>query len=51
VDVKLTVSTISAMVLGLIMAHIIGDETAASKWDELPDFLADLLMDGLTSEQ
>jgi hypothetical protein len=33
----------------LILEHIMGDKTLEAKWDELPDFLTDLILDGLVS--
>lgn len=51
VDISLTMRAISGMVLGLIMEHIIGDRTLEEKWDELPDFLTALILDGLESDQ
>jgi hypothetical protein len=32
------------------MACILGDETLATQWDSLPDFLADLILDGIRNE-
>jgi len=51
VDISLTMRAISGMVLGLIMEHIMGDKTLEEKWDELPDFLTALILDGLESDQ
>jgi hypothetical protein len=39
------------MVLGLIVEHIMGDQTLESRWDELPDFLTDMILDGLGSDK
>jgi AcrR family transcriptional regulator len=46
-DISLAMRAISGMVLGLIMEDIIGDKTLESKWDELPDFLTNMILDGL----
>ncbi len=46
-DADLTIRAISATVMGLMMQYIMGDPTVRSRWDELPDFLADLIVDGL----
>ena len=35
------------MVLGLILERIMGDEMLESRWNELPDLLVDLILDGL----
>jgi len=50
-DISLTIRTISGMVFGLILQHIMGDKTLEAKWDELPDFLADLILEGLGSNK
>lgn len=46
-DAELAIRAISGMVMGLMMQHIMGDPTIRSRWDKLPDFLADLIVDGL----
>lgn len=46
-DIPLTVRTISGLIMGLIMQNILGDETLQSNWKTLPDFLTDLLIQGL----
>ncbi len=50
-NISLTMRAISGVVLGLIIQHIMGDPILASQWDELPDFLTDLLLDGLGSDK
>ena len=47
INISLAMRAISGMVLGLIMEHIIGDQTLETKWDELPDFLTNMILDGL----
>ncbi len=39
------------MVLGLILEHIMGDKILEAGWDELPDFLTALILDGLRSDK
>ena len=51
IDISLTMRAISGMVLGLILEHILGDKTLEAKWDELPDFLTDMILDGLMVRQ
>lgn len=48
---SLIVHTISAMVAGLIVQNIMGDTTLAAQWEQLPDLLTDLIMNGLNSAQ
>ena len=50
-DISLTMRAISGMVLGLILEFILGDKTLETKWDELPDFLTDLILDGLRRDR
>ena len=51
IDISMTMRAISGMVLGLILEHIMGDKTLEAKWDELPDFLTDMILDGLGSDK
>ena len=51
IDISMTMHAISGMVLGLILEHIMGDKTLEAKWDELTDFLTDLILDGLGSDK
>jgi AcrR family transcriptional regulator len=51
IDISITMRAISGMVLGLILEHIMGDKTLEAKWDELPDVLTDMILDGLGSEK
>ena len=44
---NLAVRTLSALMLGLMVQRILGDELLAADWDSLPDALADMLMSGL----
>ena len=41
---------IAGMVLGLILEYIMGDKTLEAHWDELPDVLTNMLLDGLWSD-
>lgn len=47
VDLGLTMRALSGMMLGLILENVMGDEQVAARWDDLPDFLTDLIMEGL----
>ncbi len=51
VDISLTMRAITGMVLGLIVERIMGDSTLESKWDELPNFLTDIILDGVGSDE
>ena len=47
VDVPLTVRLIQSMFVGLIIWRILGDEVIQSRWDDVPEALATLVLDGL----
>ena len=51
IDISLTMRAISGMVLGLIVEYIMGDQILESKWDELPDFLTNMIFDGLGGDK
>src|SRR5436309_1359279 len=38
-------------ILDLILENIMGDKTLEAKWDELPDFLTAMILDGLGSDK
>jgi TetR/AcrR family fatty acid metabolism transcriptional regulator len=46
-NISLTVRTISGMILGLILEYTMGDKTLESQWDELPDVITDMILEGL----
>jgi AcrR family transcriptional regulator len=50
-DVQIAVRVIAGLMQGLMMSHIMGDPVLAEKWDDLPDILADVLLDGLLGEE
>ena len=51
VDISLTMRAISGMVLGLIVEYLMGDQVLEAKWDELPDLLTHLILDGLEANR
>lgn len=50
VDVPLTVRSLAGNVLGLLILQILGDEQIRSRWEELPDVLAEIVFRGLGTE-
>ncbi|HEY5005234.1 MAG TPA: TetR/AcrR family transcriptional regulator [Ktedonobacteraceae bacterium] len=44
---QLTIRAISGMILGLILEYAMGDSILTEQWEDLPDFLADLILKGL----
>ena len=46
-DISLTMRAVSGMIVGLMLQYILGDKTLEAKWDALPDFLTDMILDGL----
>lgn len=49
-DIRLTLRAISGVMLGLMLQYVMGDTTLQTKWDELPEFLADLFLDGIGAD-
>ncbi|GLV53860.1 hypothetical protein KDH_07110 [Dictyobacter sp. S3.2.2.5] len=47
INLKLAMRAIPAIVLGLIIEHIIGDKVIEAEWDALPEFLTDMILDGI----
>lgn len=47
IDAALLTRALSAMVLGLMVEHIVGDPVLQARWDELPDLLTGLIASGL----
>lgn len=50
-NTRLAMRAISGMVLGLIVEYLMGDPILEAAWDELPDLLTAMIMDGLRSEK
>ena len=46
-DIQLTIHSVSSLMMGLMIQNIMGDEVLKSRWEELPDFVTNLLIDGL----
>jgi AcrR family transcriptional regulator len=47
-DLPLSVRIVAGSVLGLMVLQLLGDETLAARWREIPDAITDLLLPGLT---
>jgi AcrR family transcriptional regulator len=47
VDVPLTVRAVQAMFVGLLLLRILGDQLVRSRWEDLPEVLTTLVVDGL----
>lgn len=47
IDVPLTVRTLIGVFLGLLMLDLWNDEVIVARWRELPDTLAQIILDGL----
>lgn len=48
---ELAVRTLSALILGLMVQRVLGDDVLAADWDSLPDALTALLVGGLDGER
>ena len=46
-DVPLTVRAIASTLLGLLTTQLLGDQEIAQRWEELPEVLVTLMLDGL----
>ena len=51
IDVPLTVRAIASTFLGLLMLQLLGDQEIAQRWEELPEMLMTLLLDGLEQKK
>ncbi|MGD2178353.1 MAG: TetR/AcrR family transcriptional regulator [Anaerolineae bacterium] len=51
VDAALAVRSVQGMFIGLMILRILGDDVLASRWDDVPDVLVDLLFEGLSADQ
>jgi AcrR family transcriptional regulator len=49
-DVPLTVRSLAALPLGLLVLGLLGDAEVASRWSKLPETVAALLLDGLSRD-
>jgi TetR/AcrR family transcriptional regulator, fatty acid metabolism regulator protein len=47
-DLPLSVRIVAGSLLGLMVLQLLGDETLAARWREIPDAISDLLLPGLT---
>ena len=47
INIGLTLRAISGLIFGLILQNIMGDKSLEAQWDEMPDFLTDLILNGL----
>jgi AcrR family transcriptional regulator len=45
--IRLTLRAISGMVMGVMMQYVMGDSLLEAQWEQLPDVLTDLLINGL----
>jgi AcrR family transcriptional regulator len=50
-DVPLTTRALAGNILGLLMLQLLGDQEIAKRWEELPEVLTALLIDGLDSQE
>ncbi|MGD9375987.1 MAG: hypothetical protein PVJ23_09405, partial [Anaerolineae bacterium] len=50
-DGQLVTRLVQGMFVGLLILRILGDEPLQACWDEVPELLATLLLDGLRAEE
>ncbi len=51
IHTKLLMHAVSSIIIGLIVQRIMGDTTLEAEWDQLPEYLTDLLLNGIRSNQ
>jgi AcrR family transcriptional regulator len=51
IHTKLLMHAVSSIILGLIVQRIMGDTTLEAEWDHLPEYMSDLLLNGIRSSQ
>ncbi|HEX6121931.1 MAG TPA: helix-turn-helix domain-containing protein [Ktedonobacterales bacterium] len=49
-NVPLSMRIVAGSLLGVMVLQLLGDETLAARWQEIPDAIADLLLPGLVPE-
>lgn len=47
-DIRLTLSAISGLFLGMIMLRFLGDQYLIDQWDKLPDLMTNMILNGIT---
>lgn len=50
VDVQLSVRSIAGTIFGLLTMQLLGDEVIRERWEELPELLSTVLLEGLLTE-
>lgn len=51
IHTKILMHAVSGMIIGLIVNRIIGDKILDAEWDRLPEYMSDLLINGIRSSQ
>lgn len=51
VNVKLALRAVPGLVLGMLVLRMLGDTAVERQWEELPEFITELLFDGLGKEK
>lgn len=51
IDITLTIRAVAAVILGALVEQQMGDPMLTAQWERLPEFLADLFLNGLRSAQ
>jgi hypothetical protein len=49
IHTKLLMHAVSSLIIGLIVQRIMGDTTLENDWAQLPEYLSDLLLNGIRS--
>lgn len=51
IHTRLLMRAVSSIVIGLIVQRIMGDTTLEAEWEQLPEYLSSLLLNGIRSTQ
>ncbi|MCA9916131.1 MAG: TetR/AcrR family transcriptional regulator C-terminal ligand-binding domain-containing protein, partial [Anaerolineae bacterium] len=49
-DPALTLRAISGMFMGVILLRLMGDEPLQTRWDEMPDIMAQIVLQGIEKQ-
>lgn len=47
IDTALWMRAVAGMTLGMVVLRLLGDEELEARWDDVPDFLADFILEGI----
>ena len=51
IDPDLTMRVVSGMFLGVLMERLMGDPVLQTRWDEIPNVMAEIILNGVAAEE